>query len=145
MNRLPLRTPRYLFLVVVGVHLGGCASPSWFWNAPCDWALKKKLKSVPEDQPHGRLVLSRSDPHLLALVDDRVVFVSPEEKVASFRLAPGLHDLQARYREDNGLWTLTGRRTTTLDVSFGTKTTLRLEVRWTGIPGHSGDICVREE
>ncbi len=72
-----------------------------------------QLTSVPQSEPHGTLTVSREEKHylgtrlsipgltdyknILVKVDGKYVFKEIEGKSATFRLAPGKHEVEAEY------------------------------------------------
>ena len=84
---------KVITLGIAAILLCGC----FFMRAPSTWAFKSELKSVPESEPHGVLVLVRNNPNIWVLVDNRMVFKDAKTTQLSFRLAPGKHKIQTMY------------------------------------------------
>lgn len=69
-----------------------------------------QLTSVPQSEPHGTLTVSREEKWDLGFdyksisvkVDDKYVFNEIEGKSATFRLAPGKHEVEAEYSRQTG-------------------------------------------
>ena len=84
---------KIIILGIAAILFCGCTAH--FMTAPTDWAFKSQLKSVPESEPHGTLILIRNHSCIYILVDNYVVFKDAKMAKASFHLTPGKHQIQA--------------------------------------------------
>lgn len=113
--------------LAAAVLAAGCSV--YAWTVPIIWSGKSQLQEVAQSAPHGTLVLRRDHERIFILVDDQAAFRSVSGKEASFRLAPGRHEIATMYNDGKRVSTEPLKGSFTLDP--GQRITIEVESRGT--------------